>query len=194
MERRPTLHLLAGPNGAGKSTLYELRIRPMTDAPFVNADDIRRAAVHRSEALDAYEAARRAAAAREAYIAERRSFVTETVFSHPSKLALIAHAQQAGFRVVLYHVHAASPNVCVARVRWRAHEGGHDVREDKIRARFDRNQAYIRQAALEADKTLVYDSSKAHAPARWLLTFKHGQLYETSDDLPAWAQMLYDIT
>lgn len=35
----PTLFLIAGPNGAGKSMLYNDRIKPITRAPFINADE-----------------------------------------------------------------------------------------------------------------------------------------------------------
>jgi predicted ABC-type ATPase len=36
----PILHILAGPNGAGKTTLYEAWVKRLTDAEFVNADQL----------------------------------------------------------------------------------------------------------------------------------------------------------
>jgi len=51
----------------------------------------------------AYEAAKMAAAERSACIDERRSFASETVFSHRSKLELIGEAKAAGY-VVWLHV------------------------------------------------------------------------------------------
>lgn len=97
------MHLLAGPNGVGKSTLYEVRIKPMTHAPFINADEIRRAGNAAGEQIDAYHTAALAAAERDTHLAQGVSFVTETVFSHSTKLERIQHAQAQGFRIVLYN-------------------------------------------------------------------------------------------
>ena len=57
----PVLHLLAGPNGAGKSTYVHDVLSPATVLPFINADEI----------------------------ADGSSFISETVFSHPSKIELV---------------------------------------------------------------------------------------------------------
>lgn len=187
------MHLLAGPNGVGKSTLYALRIKPMTGAPFINADEIRVARAAAGEHVDGYEAAALAAAERKTCLEDGVSFVTETVFSHPSKLDLIERARTIGFRVVLYHLNVETVEIALARVRWRAYQGGHDVPEDKIRARYARNQALIRDAALQVERALVYDSSRAYAPPRWLLTLRHGHVVEAVADLPAWAQALYAL-
>lgn len=113
---QPTIFLLAGPNGAGKSTLYHDRIKLITCAPFVNADEIARGWRTQEHDADAYAASRAAAAERQQLIGQRRSFVTETVFSHPSKLELVTTALDAGYRVVLYHVNVRHPDMAVARV------------------------------------------------------------------------------
>lgn len=131
---RPTLVVLAGPNGAGKSTLYETRVRPRFAGPFINADVIQRDELRCAEPETAYEAARIAAARRTEYLEKGMDFVTETVFSHPSKLDLISAAQDAGFDVVVMHVGIETPDLSVARVAARVREGGHGVPEDKVRA------------------------------------------------------------
>jgi len=187
------MYVLAGPNGAGKSTLYELRLKPITGAPFINADQLLEARAANGETLDAYQAAAIAADIRDRHLDDGVSFVTETVFSHPSKIELVDRAQAAGFRVVLYHVNVSRPEISVARVRWRASQGGHDVPEDKIRERYTRNQRHIRDAAARADLTEVFDASRANAPPRWVLTLKHGQIYSHAPDVPAWAKALYDV-
>lgn len=86
--------------------------------PDVNADEIRKAIQAQGEELEAYEAARLAATRRDAYLDEKRSFVTETFFSHQSKLDLIRNAQAQGFRVVIFHVNVQSADISVARVRF----------------------------------------------------------------------------
>lgn len=193
---QPTLFLLAGPNGAGKSTLYADRIKPKTSAPFVNADLILEAwQAERGGASpdDAYAASKEAAAQREQLISERRSFVSETVFSHPSKLTLIQRALDAGYRVVLFHVNVRHADFSVARVAARVIMGGHPVPEDKIRERYDRNPALIREAANLATVTHVYDNSRVGQPPRWLLTLERGEVVRQCRDktLPDWAEALY---
>lgn len=53
-----------------------------------------------------------------------QSFVSETVFSHESKLALIEHAQHCGFAVVLLVVCLDDPKRLLDRVHQRVQEGG----------------------------------------------------------------------
>ena len=183
---QPSLFILAGPNGAGKSTLYADRIKPITRAPFINADEIAREWAGQGVKHDGYAASREAAAQRQRLIDDRRSFITETVFSHPSKLALVQTALAAGYRVVLYHVHVRLPDMSVARVAARTVMGGYAVPEQKIRERYDRNQALIRQAAVLAHATLVFDNSKRGLPPRWLLTLEQGVVVaQTKSDIPA---------
>ncbi len=113
----PVMIVLAGPNGAGKSTLYHTRVAPIFAGPFINADLIQRDEL-KDGALDAsYEAARIASERRAAFIAEKRDFVTETVFSHPSKLSLVDKAKAAGFTLIVMHVGVETPELSVARVK-----------------------------------------------------------------------------
>lgn len=189
---QPTIFLLAGPNGAGKSTLYRDRIRPITNAPFINADAILREWQQQGLESNSYAASREAAMIRQALISKRQSFVTETVFSHPSKIQLVETALASNYRVVLYHVNVRHPAMSVARVGVRAMLGGHDVPKQKILERYERNQPLIRQAASLATRTLVFDNSKRGQPPRWLLTLQCGQIIEKSHrDIPDWAKRLY---
>ena len=87
------LDLIAGPNGAGKTTFYELVIAPdRPGLPFVNADRIATDRFPGREVEQAYAASELAAAARTALIDARLDFCTETVFSHESKVDLVATA------------------------------------------------------------------------------------------------------
>lgn len=73
---------------------------------FVNADLHERAHLqHITSGEERSRAARTWADGRRAtLLATRTPFATETVFSHPSKLDLIANAQRQGFTVALYVV------------------------------------------------------------------------------------------
>lgn len=104
----PVFYLRAGPNGAGKSTLYRSavneRLIPAT-AEFINAD--LHEAAQLQQVVDPVERSRQARlwadARRSQCLTEGRSFASETVFSHTSKLDLISAAQRAGFAVALLY-------------------------------------------------------------------------------------------
>lgn len=193
---RPSLVLLAGPNGAGKSTLHRTRIAPSFAGPFINADIIQHDELRDPSMEASYEAARIAEARRNEMLEARRSFATETVFSHPSKLAIIDAARTCGYLVVVLHVGVDSPDLSVARVRVRVGEGGHDVPEEKIRTRYERGQALIREAVLRADRGMVFDNSLLNVAPQQMLVFAAGRLAKASPTLPRWIRTAYaaDLT
>ena len=180
----PALHLLAGPNGSGKTTFYQQVLLPVTNLGFVNADVIAAAVWPGAEAEHAYEASAMAADERSRLIADRVSFATETVFSHPSKLELLAEAAQAGYLVTL-HVVAVPVDLAVARVVERAAQGGHAVPEHKVRERYQRLWGYVRQAIALVDAAHVYDNSRAATPYREIARFRDGALVGPAG-WPAW--------
>ncbi len=158
------LDLVVGPNGAGKSTFVELTLAPLLPgSAFVNADEIAKRRRPDDPAAHSYEAARIAASTRSALIARGDSFIAETVFSHPSKLDLIAEAATAGY-VVALHILIIPEELAVHRVRLRVSAGGHSVPEDKIRERHRRLWTLVAQAARIADTTTVYDNSAVRGP------------------------------
>jgi predicted ABC-type ATPase len=177
----PLLHLLAGPNGAGKSSYVHDVLQRATFLPFVNADEIAAERWPEAQAEHAYEAARIAQARRRHLIAERSSFISETVFSHPSKVDLVADAVSAGYLVHL-HVVVVPVELTVQRVVERVRRGGHEVPEHKIRERYDRLWEHVHAAIDVADVTEVLDNSSARHPFRVCATYSRGTLLGT----PTW--------
>jgi len=170
----PVLHVLAGPNGAGKSMLAERVILPVTHLPFVNADVL--ASRHGlTDAAAAYRAAELAAAERHRLINARESFVAEPVFSHPSKLDVIRAAREAGYQVTL-HVVLVPVELSLARVADRVRRGGHDVPEDKLRARHERLWTYVAAAVPLSSECFGYDNSSARQPLRQVAHFQQGRV------------------
>lgn len=171
----PVLHLLAGPNGAGKSTLATRVLQPLTHLRFVNADVIAMQQWPDEQEVHAYEAARLAEAERRELIAVRESFITETVFSHPSKVALLGTAQERGYLVYL-HVVMVPVSVTLGRVAHRVRHGGHTVPEQKIRERYDRLWPLVARAREMADVTRFYDNENDVTPLRLVALYRHGRL------------------
>jgi len=180
----PVLHLLAGPNGAGKSTLYDTVIGPATHLEFVNADVIAAQRWPDDPIGKSYEAAVVAAERRTELIEARVSFVTETVFSHESKLELVRTAIDAGYLVTL-HVVLVPEALAVGRVANRVDVGGHAVPQAKIRERYVRLWPLVATAIGVVENATVYDNSRAQRPFRVVAVFEHG-VAVGEPDWPAW--------
>lgn len=180
----PVLHVIAGPNGAGKSTFYARVLTPST-VEFVNADEI--AALHWPgvESEHAYDAARLAEQRRTDLLRDHRSLVTETVFSHESKVEMVRRASQAGYIVVL-HIIIVPEDLAVARVEDRVANGGHAVPEEKIRSRHQRLWRHLAEATGIADETHVYDNTSARTPFKPVALFRAGTLAR-QPQWPTWA-------
>lgn len=181
----PVLHLLAGPNGSGKSRYVRDVLAPITHLPFINADEIAAAQWPDTQLEHAYEAARIAEAQRRDRIEARDSFISETVFSHPSKIELVRDAADAGYLVHL-HVFMVPVELAVQRVHDRVRRGGHAVPEQKIRDRYQRLWTHIGAAIQLADVTEVFDNSSARNPFRLRATYQNGVLIGTPS-WPKWA-------
>jgi predicted ABC-type ATPase len=178
------LDLVVGPNGAGKSTFVELTLAPLLPgSAFVNADEIAKQRWPEDPAGHSYEAARVAAETRSRLIELGRSFIAETVFSHPSKLKLIDDAHAADYTVVL-HVLLIPVELAVPRVRYRVAAGGHHVPEDKIRQRYQRLWPLVVTAAVRCDSATVYDNSSAKGPR--IVAQLSGGYPVGAPDWPAW--------
>ena len=145
---------LAGSNGAGKSTFYE---SSLADAGlrFVNADDL-----SASLGVTAYEAAELATTIRAALVAQRASFVFEPVFSDPvgDKVDALASSSAFGYTVVLIFIRIDSAEESMRRVAMRVSQGGHDVPDDKLQARFARTQADLERAIRCLPHVIVYSN------------------------------------
>jgi predicted ABC-type ATPase len=179
------LHVVVGPNGSGKTTLLtEFLALELPGYAYVNADEIAKARWPVDSDAHAYEAAQVAAETRAHLIAGGRSFIAETVFSHPSKLAEIRSARQAGYQVVL-HVMLVPEELAVRRVAYRVRAGGHDVPERKTRERYHRLWPLVADAISLVARAVVYDNSRTAGPVR-VAEFFEGLLIGAAT-WPEWA-------
>lgn len=193
----PVFYLLAGPNGAGKSTLYRAAVSEgliPAAAEFINAD-LHEAAYlqHVSEPAERSRQARLWADARRVQcLADGRSLASETVFSHTSKLDLMAAAKRAGFAVVLLVVCVDDPQQLLGRVAQRVEEGGHPVPPERVLSRYPRTVRHLGVAVRRADLALLYDTSQPPGedfqPPRLVARLRTGALVWQVDALPEWAQ------
>jgi predicted ABC-type ATPase len=153
--------MVAGPNGAGKTTLTRLlRKRDFQFGEYINPDEIadELEGSYNARVLHAQIIADRR---RDACLQARRSFSFETVMSHPSKVDILVRARAVGFFVQLIFVGTDDPRTNVERVALRVAQGGHDVPEDRIVARWKRTMELLHEAVRAADQALIFDNSAA---------------------------------
>ena len=167
-----TLIVVAGPNGAGK-TLLAGRFAAESRLEFVNADLIAAERWPGEEESRAYQAAAMAAARRSELISTGRSFIAETVFSHPSKIDFVRAALDSGY-IVGMHAVMVPEDLAVARVLTRVRSGGHSVPEEKIRGRYRRLWRLVAEAASMCDEAFFYDNTSARNPFRLVAEFDQG--------------------
>jgi len=176
---RPLLIVVAGSNGAGKSTFHAEALSG-TGYPFINADEIARDLAiwsGRAAADLAYDAMRRADELRNDLVELRASFIMETVLSDTkgAKLAFFVRAQAAGYFVLFIDIRLENVDTSIARVTQRVLNGGHDVPDDKLLARFARTRRNAKKALAMADAGLVFDNSNPESPFRWMETWEAGR-------------------
>ncbi len=92
-------------------------------------------------------------------ISEEKKCSLETVFSHSSKVDIIRTASDLGYKVYLYFVATEAPEINIARVKYRASQGGHDVPEQTITERYYRSLDLLYAAAQLAYQCYFFDNS-----------------------------------
>ena len=188
----PVLHLIAGPHGAGKTSLYQYLIAPRhPDLPFVNAQVY--ASAQLRHIVDPGTRARAARSwadeQRQDLLRQGHSFVTETAFSHASRVALIAQARSMGFEVVLYALALDEPRLLLRRVSQGAREGGETVPSHKVLERFARCLHHLRQAVFMVDLVFLFDAADAHdGGPRLIATLAGGQMTLHTVLRPRWVE------
>ena len=182
LDPRPVVVAIAGSNGAGKTTFY-FSLLQTAGLRFVNADILAR-----ELKADPYSAARVANALRHQLLAQRESFVFETVFSDPvgDKLAFLEEAAAAGYRTILCFIGIAGPEVSEQRVAMRVSQGGHDVPTAKLQQRFPRTLANLQLAIRRLPQVWIFDNDDLRAPFRLVAVFEDGLLTRLHRPVPAW--------
>jgi predicted ABC-type ATPase len=171
LEARPIVVALAGSNGAGKSTFFHAHLAG-AGLRFINADDL--AAEMR---LGPYEAAGLAASLRTSLLEQRESFVFETVLSDPvgAKVAELEEAGRRGIHVVMIFIRIDSPDMSRQRVAMRVLQGGHDVPDVKLEARFHRTLANVERAIKTLPLVVAFDNTDLNRPFRLEAVYQGGK-------------------
>lgn len=149
--RKPMLLCFAGPNGSGKSTItkfFEIA------GEYTNADD-----VVSSTGMGNEEAAKFVDKKRYDSIKAKSDLTFETVLSSKYKMDILRKSRDEGYFIKCVFVLTADPNLNVARVESRVMQGGHDVDREKVKTRFYKSLANIKELMSLCDILHVYDNT-----------------------------------
>lgn len=138
-------------------------------------------------AVNSYVASVTADLFRQRLLDARATFTLETVMSHASKVALLKHAQQLGYRTYLYYIATDDPEINVSRVKTRVQLGGHAVPEDKIVKRYHASLNLLMDAIRHTNRAYIFDNSGEGQEKTWLAEVTEGKELEMkTDQMPAW--------
>ena len=150
--------IFAGVNGAGKTTFYQTDAN-VTSMPRVNVDEIVREIGTWSNANDVQKAGRIAVRRIREYLSEGISFNQETTLCGRSIINNIEKAKALGYRIEVFYVGLASPELAVERVSMRVAAGGHGIPEEDIIRRYSESMKNLLYILPICDTLAVYDNT-----------------------------------
>lgn len=160
------LTIFAGVNGAGKSTLY--RILNGNFGVRLNSDEI-----VQNNKWDWKDSASQLKAAKELIrlqnelLKNHESFNRETTLCGTSIVKTIETAAEQGYRIELFYVGVASPEIAIKRVREREAKGGHGVSAETIEHRYDNSQENMKMIFGLCDAVHFYDNTVSMKEICW---------------------------
>lgn len=191
---KPELIIIAGPNGSGKTSVTKrfLHHEWAEGTVYINPDEVANDIFGGWNSKEAVlSAANYCAEWREKCLAEKKSFVFETVMSAMDKVDFIARAKRSGYFIRLFFISTESPKINAARIVDRVMQGGHDVPITKIVSRYYKSIQNCKVVSSIVDRLYVYDNSVDGEEARILFRLLNGvmgKMYVTK--VPEWAQTI----
>jgi predicted ABC-type ATPase len=110
-------------------------------------------------------------------------------------LSLLAEAADRGVEVHVWYVALESADLHVQRVRARVAAGGHDIPEERIRARYDSSRENLIRLLPKLSSVHVFDNSRPPdaktgiVEPKSVLKMESGRIHEVArdEDIPQWA-------
>jgi predicted ABC-type ATPase len=194
------IFVLAGVNGAGKSSIGGAALQARK-VPCFNPDLAARTLLEANPSLtqeaanaQAWEMGR---AGLERALAEGLNFAFETTLGARTLPDMLLAGARQGAQVHVWYAGLASPEKHIARVKERVIAGGHDIPEDKVRARYVSSRANLIRLLPHLASLRVYDNSIDGDPKAGVrpqpvlvLYLEGGQIVShiALDQVPQWAK------
>ena len=182
MENKPSLFILAGPNGIGKTTsFYDYIPQNMT---FINADDIAKQLREKSGDVNIQEIANgEATKLMNDLIAKKVNFGFETNLADNETWKFVENMQLIGYQIIIDFYCIDDIGTCINRVFNRVKEGGHFVRPDIVRMRYENGLKLLKHYFYLPDKLILTNNSDL--PIEFLIAEK-GEIIYSKNNLPEW--------
>ena len=184
MDNSPVLYILAGPNGIGKtSSFYDFVPQNFT---FINADDIAKQLREKSGDMNIQEIANGEATSQmNQLIAKKASFGFETNLADNETWKFIENIQLIGYQIVIDFFCTDTIQICINRVNNRVKEGGHFVRPDIIKMRYENGLKLLKYYLTVPDLLILTDNS--NIPVKFI-EMKNGEIIFKKENPPIWIQ------
>lgn len=161
------IFVLAGVNGAGKSSIGGA-VLAAHGVPWFDPDAAARVLRASNPGLTqeaanarAWEFGRRGL---ERALREDAAYAFETTLGASTITAMLLAGARAGAEIHVWYAGLASPELHLERVRGRVAAGGHDIPEDRIRARYASSRTNLIKLMPHLASLRVHDNSKEGDP------------------------------
>ncbi len=190
----PEMIIIAGPNGSGKTSVTQkfLHHEWAEGTLYINPDEIAKNVFGDWNSKESIiKAANYCSDLREQCLAQKKSFVFETVMSAEDKIDFIIRAKEAGFFIRLFFISTTHPSINAARIANRVMKGGHEVPISKIISRYYKSIENCKLIASVVDRLYVYDNSIDGEEARIQYRLSNGSVEKVySNTIPEWAKII----
>lgn len=187
MDNKPTIYILGGPNGIGKTTVNQYYIP--SEVPYINADDIAKQLREKMNDINVQELANAEALEQmNKFIYERKDFAIESNLADDDTWLFLVNIQLLGYHVCLTFFCTSDVDICISRVNMRYLQGGHFVRPDIVKMRYENGLKLLRHYKAIPDR-LFFNDNTADKSIRCLEMQKGEIVFKTAEQ-PAWIQFV----
>lgn len=184
MNDKPHIYILAGANGIGKTTVNSFFIPQ--GVPFINADDIAKQLKLQLGNINVQELANAQAIERmNQYILKRENFAIETNLADNETWQFLKGLQGLGYILNLHFFGASDVNMCIDRVKNRVFHGGHFVRPDIVRWRYENGLKLLQINKNIPDRLILTDNEHE---STFCLEMQFGEIVFKNEKLPEWVK------
>jgi predicted ABC-type ATPase len=186
MDNQPTIYVIAGANGVGKTSSSRLFFPK--ELNLVNADEIAKQLRQQYPYLSNVQELANEQAMQKVniFLSKKESFGFETNLADNETWKFLESVQFLGYRVVINFFCIDSVEICIKRIDNRVMQGGHFVRSDIVRGRYESGLKLLYHYYNMPDQLLLTDATERE-PLSYLCLEK-GEITSREDNLPNWIQ------
>jgi predicted ABC-type ATPase len=122
------------------------------------------------------------------FIANKKSFGFESNLADNETWKFIESIKNLGYDIYINYYGVDDLNICIKRVSQRVKEGGHDVREDIIRQRYDTSLKLLK-IYKNLPNTLILTDNSTY-PKQFAI-LNNGNIFSIEENLPIWVKSIF---